>query len=51
MRLVREVAQDFKSDLRFNSHAVLAIQEAAEAFLVGVFEGEPIPPGTYLKHT
>jgi histone H3/H4 len=49
MRLVREVAQDFKSDLRFNSHAVLAIQEAAEAFLVGVFEGEP--PGTYLSPT
>ncbi|XP_074317592.1 histone H3.3-like [Silene latifolia] len=37
-RLVREVAQDFKSDLRFQTHAVLALQEAAEAFLVGLFE-------------
>jgi histone H3 len=37
-RLVREVAQDFKSDLRFQSHAVMAIQEAAEAYLVGLFE-------------
>jgi len=37
-RLVREVAQDFKSDLRFQTHAILAIQEAAEAYLVGIFE-------------
>ncbi|XP_074310599.1 histone H3.3-like [Silene latifolia] len=37
-RLVREVAQNFKSDLRFQTHAVLALQEAAEAFLVGLFE-------------
>ncbi|KAF3973329.1 hypothetical protein CMV_003236 [Castanea mollissima] len=34
-RLVREIAQDFKTDLRFQSHAVLALQEAAEAYLVG----------------
>jgi histone H3 len=39
-RLVREVAQDFKSDLRFDSHSILALQEALEAFLVRVFEGE-----------
>ncbi|KAJ0789892.1 putative transcription factor Hap3/NF-YB family [Helianthus annuus] len=26
------------SDLRFQSHAVLALQEAAEAYLVGLFE-------------
>jgi histone H3 len=37
-RLLREVAQDFKTDLRFQSHAVLALQEAAEAYLVGLFE-------------
>jgi histone H3 len=37
-RLVREIAQDFKSDLRFQSTAVLALQEAAEAYLVGLFE-------------
>ena len=37
-RLVREIAQDFKTDLRFQSSAVMAIQEAAEAYLVGVFE-------------
>ncbi|KAG5541791.1 hypothetical protein RHGRI_021582 [Rhododendron griersonianum] len=37
-RLVREIAQDFKADLRFQSHAVLALQEAAEAYLVGLFE-------------
>ena len=34
-RLVREIAQDFKTDLRFQGAAVLALQEAAEAYLVG----------------
>ncbi|CAG7849987.1 Histone H3 [Serendipita indica DSM 11827] len=33
-RLVREIAQD----LRFQSSAVLALQEAAEAYLVSLFE-------------
>ncbi len=37
-RLVREIAQDFKSDLRFQSSAILALQEASEAYLVGLFE-------------
>nr|BAD20002.1 putative histone H3.2 [Oryza sativa Japonica Group] len=37
-RLVREIAQHFKHDMRFQSHAVLALQEAAEAYLVGLFE-------------
>ncbi len=37
-RLVREVAQDWKTDLRFAGNALLALQEAAEAFLVGLFE-------------
>ena len=37
-RLVREVAQDFKNDLRFQSSAVMALQEAAEAYLVSLFE-------------
>ena len=37
-RLVREIAQDFKTDLRFQSTAVLALHEAAEAYLVGLFE-------------
>ena len=36
-RLVREIAQDFKTDLRFQSAAVGALQEAAEAYLVGLF--------------
>ncbi|KAB7494356.1 histone H3 [Armadillidium nasatum] len=33
-RLVREIAQDFKTDLRFQSSAVMALQEASEAYLV-----------------
>src|SRR5271169_3292219 len=38
-RLVREIAQDFKTDLRFQSSAVMALQEAVEAYLVSLFEG------------
>lgn len=37
-RLVREIAHDFQKELRFQSSAVLALQEAAEAYLVGLFE-------------
>lgn len=37
-RLVREIAQDFKLDLRFQSSAILALQEACEAYIVGLFE-------------
>ncbi|KAI3656429.1 hypothetical protein MP638_001411 [Amoeboaphelidium occidentale] len=37
-RLIKEIAQNFKSDLRFQSSALLALQEAAEAYLVGLFE-------------
>ena len=37
-RLVREIAQDFKGRLNFASGAILALQEAAEAYLIGLFE-------------
>ena len=37
-RLVREIIQDFMCDLRIQSSAVLALQEACEAYLVGLFE-------------
>jgi histone H3 len=37
-RLVREIAQDFKNDLRFQSQAIMCLQEAAEAHLVSLFE-------------
>ena len=37
-RLVREIAADYKSDLRFQSSAVAAIQEATESYMVGLFE-------------
>ena len=36
-RLVREIAQDFKTDLMFQSQAILALQEAAEFYLVDLF--------------
>ncbi|KAJ3601504.1 hypothetical protein NHX12_032472 [Muraenolepis orangiensis] len=32
-RLVREISQDFKTDLRFQSSAVMVLQEASEAYL------------------
>lgn len=37
-RLVREVAQDFKSDIRFQSQTLLAAQEASEQYLTAIFE-------------
>lgn len=37
-RLVREVAEKYKSDLRFQGSAVLALQEACEAYLTCLFE-------------
>jgi histone H3 len=37
-RLVREIAQDRGTDLRFQNSAVIALQEASEAYLVGLFE-------------
>lgn len=37
-RLVREIAQDIKEDLRFQSSSIAALQEASEAFLVKLFE-------------
>jgi len=37
-RLVREIAQDFKNDLRWQGQAILALQESAEAYLVSLFE-------------
>ena len=37
-RLVREIAQNYKSDLRFQASAIAAMQEASEAYLVGLFE-------------
>ena len=37
-RLVREIAQDLKSDLRFQSTAIQALQESAESYLVSLFE-------------
>ena len=37
-RLIREVAQDFKIDLHFQATALLAIQEAMEAWAVRLME-------------
>lgn len=37
-RLVREIADRFETDLRFQSAAISALQEASEAYIVGLFE-------------
>uniref|UniRef100_A0AC35THG1 Histone domain-containing protein n=1 Tax=Rhabditophanes sp. KR3021 TaxID=114890 RepID=A0AC35THG1_9BILA len=37
-RLVREIAQDLKTDLRFQTAALMALQEASESYLTGLFE-------------
>ena len=37
-RLVREVAWGFNTNLRFQSHAICALQEASEAYLTSLFE-------------
>lgn len=37
-RLIKEIAQSYKQDIRFQSQALQALQEAAEAYLVQVFE-------------
>ena len=37
-RLVQEIVQDFKTDLQFQAQARGALQEASEAYLVGLFE-------------
>ena len=37
-RLVKEITQRIRGDTRFQSAALLALQEAAEAYLVALFE-------------
>ena len=37
-RLVRELAQDYRADLRFQASAILALQTSAEEFLVHLFQ-------------
>jgi histone H3 len=37
-RLVREISQEFKTDFRFQRDAILALQEAAESYLISLFE-------------
>ena len=37
-RLVREISNDFEAELRFQTTALHALQEASESHLVGIFE-------------
>ena len=37
-RLVREIAQEYKTECRFTAGSIMALQEASEAYLVGLFE-------------
>ena len=38
MRLIQEISQDFKTDLRYTAEAVYTIQSAAEAYLARLFD-------------
>ena len=37
-RLVREIVQDFRSDLHFQANAIMALQEVAKSYLAGLME-------------
>ena len=37
-RLVREIAQEYKTDLKFQAAAIGALQEGSEAYLTNLFE-------------
>ena len=37
-RLIREIAQDFKTDLHFQKDMIVALHEASEYYLVGLFK-------------
>ena len=37
-QLVWEITQEFKTDICYQSQALMALQEGAEAYLVGLFE-------------
>lgn len=54
-RVVREIAQDFATGLRFQSVALAALQESVESYLVAVFENTNlwynIRPSSLVYHT
>ena len=37
-KLVKQIALDYKSEVRFQASAINALQEAAESYLIGVFQ-------------
>ena len=37
-RLIREITQDYKTNLRFTADAIYTLQSAAEIYLVNLFE-------------
>jgi histone H3 len=37
-RLIREIMQDYMANGRFSHEAIMGLQEASEAFIVGLFE-------------
>lgn len=51
LRVFRVVAQDLKTDTRFQTSAVQAVHEAAEAYLVSIFEDSHICAVRSKRHT
>ena len=38
MHLVQEIGQQFKTGIHFQGNAIMALQEASEAYLIAIFE-------------
>ena len=45
-KLCWEVANTLKKDMRWQSSALGALQEAAEAYIIGLFKGKRVVPAT-----
>ena len=49
MRLVQEIGQKLMTGIHFQGNAIIALQEACEAYLVGIFEDSNLC-AIYAKH-
>lgn len=46
-RLIRELAQDYKTDLRFHRQAIAMLHASVEAYAVEVLEAATVPANSY----
>ena len=50
MHLVQEIGQQFMMRIKFQGNAIMALQEASEAYLIGVFEDMQLGVLSCTKH-